>query len=288
MKCISSCARNGQISVTLQQMLIRYSGNHRSLVGNRLSRWSRLKSSLPVALLQASLPDEAYINPKYYDIERKHLLGTSWQLLTHESMLLNESKTSSATYVAALVAGWPAIAVRSSKTGDIYAYHNVCRHRAGPLEWNDTSGSCKLHGLKCKYHGWTYALNGQLRGVPGFNAVSDDDNNVSEDLDKERYSLWPMRVANWRGLIFVQPSPEGSTAMYGSEALELFIKENKQFCDRLSGCSQDGENSRSVNGDDNHNDDEIKKAASGIALEDFTYYSSSTHKLNCNWKVTLL
>ena len=76
--------------------------------------------------------------------------------------------------------------------------------------------------------------------------------------------------------------------MYGSEALELFIKENKQFCDRLSGCSQDGENSRSVNGDDNHNDDEIKKTASGIALEDFTYYSSSTHKLNCNWKVTLL
>jgi phenylpropionate dioxygenase-like ring-hydroxylating dioxygenase large terminal subunit len=131
-------------------------------------------------------------------------------------------------------------------------------------------------------------LNGQLRGVPGFNAVSNDDNNVSEDLDKEQYSLWPMRVANWRGLIFVQPNPEGPIAMHGSDALELFIKENKRFCDRLSGFSQDDENGRSVNGDDNHNDDEFKKILSGIALEDFTYYSSSTHKLNCNWKVTLL
>lgn len=269
-------------------MSISFSGGYRSLVGNRLSSLSRLNRSLHVA----SLPDEAYINPKYYDIERKHLLGTSWQLLTHESMLLKESKTSSATYVAALVAGWPAIAVRSSKTGDIYAYHNVCRHRAGPLEWNDTTGSCKLHGLKCKYHGWTYALDGQLRGVPGFNAESNDDNKVSEDLHKQRYSLWPMRVANWKGLIFVQPNPEGSTAMHGSEALELFIKENKRFCDRLSGLSQDScgiGNVSSGKGDDNYNnDDEIMKAASGIDLENFTYYSSSVHKLNCNWKVTLL
>lgn len=80
--------------------------------------------------------------------------------------------------------------------------------------------------------------------------------------------------------------------MHGSEALELFIKENKRFCDRLSGLSQDScgiGNVSSGKGDDNYNnDDEIMKAASGIDLENFTYYSSSVHKLNCNWKVTLL
>jgi len=200
---------------------------------------------------------------------------------------MNGNKSSPATYVAASVAGWPAIAVRSSKTGDIYAYHNVCRHRAGPLEWNDTSGSCNLHGLKCKYHGWTYALDGRLRGVPGFHAVSNDDNVSMDLLDQQKYSLWPMRVANWRGLIFVQPNPEGTTAMHGSEALELFIKENKRFCDRLSGISHYTTSDCSEYGRSNCDDNEVKTAASAIALENFMYHSSSVHRLNCNWKVTL-
>ena len=55
-----------------------------------------------------------------------------------------------ATYAADVVSGFPTIVVRSSKTGEINAYHNVCRHKAGPLEWSNTSGICSLNGLKCK------------------------------------------------------------------------------------------------------------------------------------------
>jgi choline monooxygenase len=49
--------------------------------------------------------------------------------------------------------------------------------------------------LQCGYHGWTYQLDGMLRGVPHFNRV--------ELFDKKDYGLIPVRLETWEGLIFV-------------------------------------------------------------------------------------
>jgi choline monooxygenase len=100
--------------------------------------------------LQKSLPAKAYTDPKFYEIDKKHALGPSWQLLTHESLLLQDSDKGPATFVSDVVSGFPTIVVRSSESGELNAYHNVCRHKAGPLEWSDTRGVCPLNGLKCK------------------------------------------------------------------------------------------------------------------------------------------
>jgi choline monooxygenase len=56
--------------------------------------------------------------------------------------------------------------------------------------------------LQCHYHGWTYLLDGQLRGVPDFDRV--------DLFDKRDYGLIPVRVDVWQGLIFVNllPAPE--------------------------------------------------------------------------------
>jgi choline monooxygenase len=43
------------------------------------------------------------------------------------------------------------------------ALHNVCRHRAGPLA---TCAARGARALTCQYHGWTYGLDGRLRGAP--------------------------------------------------------------------------------------------------------------------------
>lgn len=214
-----------------------------------------------------SLPGEAFVDPALYQIERKHLLGTSWQLVGHESQFQTSNEKAPATYIAETVCGWPTIVVKSARTGQLHAYHNVCRHKAGPLQWNNTSGPCDLNGLKCKYHGWAYSLEGKLLGVPAFCDPADG------KLDRSEFNLWPMRVALWRGLIFVQATPnaEGDpsagAAMNGAEANEAFVKANKAFCDRLSGISSDG------------------TTASRMPLEDFSFHSSASHSLKCNWKV---
>jgi choline monooxygenase len=53
--------------------------------------------------------------------------------------------------------------------------------------------------LQCKYHGWTYRLDGMLRGVPHFDRV--------ELFDKKDYGLIPVRVGVWEGLVFVSLAP---------------------------------------------------------------------------------
>lgn len=226
------------------------------------SNFSSLTSSLQLQRIRyyasvlkpliTSLPDKAYTDPAYYEIERKTMLGKNWQLIAHESQLPKD-ETIPASYIAETICNYPTILVRSGKTGEIKGYHNVCRHRAGPLEWNGTQGSCSIHGLKCKYHGWTYSLDGELKGVPAFGT------SCSETLNKSEYNLWPMRVAVWRGLVFIQqhPSEDGNIPMSGPNATEAFMKDNRAFCDRLA----------------------------AVPLEEFRFLKTSTHNIKCNWKV---
>ena len=47
--------------------------------------------------------------------------------------------------------------------GVLRAYRNVCRHRGSRLL--SGSGQCKA-AIRCRYHGWTYRLDGSLIGVP--------------------------------------------------------------------------------------------------------------------------
>lgn len=214
-----------------------------------LSTSTSTSSKLP---LVTSLPGEVYTKSKYYEHERKNLLGKSWQLIGHQSQLPLDG-TIPASYIAETICNWPTIAVRSGKTGDINAFHNVCRHRAGPLEWDNTKGSCGIHGLKCKYHGWTYSIDGELRGVPSFNT------SCTQDINKKDYSLWPMRVAVWRGLVFIQQLPDNNSniPMSGPVANQAFIDDNLALVNRLE----------------------------NVPLEDFQVYSTSTHVIKCNWKV---
>lgn len=84
----------------------------------------------------------------------------------------------------------PILIVRG-KDNVFRGFYNVCRHRGGPLA---TEAECASM-LKCHYHGWTYTLDGQLRGVPDFDRV--------ELFDKKDFGLVPVHVAEWEGFIFV-------------------------------------------------------------------------------------
>lgn len=48
--------------------------------------------------------------------------------------------------------------------GRLRAFPNVCQHRGAPLL---EEGCHQKAALRCGYHGWTYALSGALRHVPG-------------------------------------------------------------------------------------------------------------------------
>ena len=60
-------------------------------------------------------------------IDRRAILDRSWQLLAHVCQLRDAGD-----HVVADLGGLPVIAVRGAD-GEIRVFHNVCRHRAGPI-----------------------------------------------------------------------------------------------------------------------------------------------------------
>ncbi|KAF2023453.1 ISP domain-containing protein [Setomelanomma holmii] len=56
---------------------------------------------------------------------------------------------------------------------NIKAFHNVCRHRAYPVVEQEGSGNAKI--LACRYHGWSYGLNGKLAKAPGYQDLEFDE-----------------------------------------------------------------------------------------------------------------
>lgn len=146
-----------------------------------------------------TLPAARYRDPALYEIERREIFARGWLLLAHEAQLPNPGSC-----VAVTVAGFPLIVVRDD-VGEIRAFHNVCRHRAGLLAL-DGAGECG-NALTCRYHGWRYKLDGRL--------VSARDFGPAEGFDPRTFSLFPLTVKTWRGFVFVnmEQEPESFDAM---------------------------------------------------------------------------
>jgi choline monooxygenase len=137
--------------------------------------------------MQLTLPSALYRDPEAYARERQGVFAAGWQFLGHE----NEARAPG-DYIAGEVAGWPVLAVRGAD-GTLRGFHNVCRHRAGPLV-GDGHGNCGGE-LTCRYHGWRYALDGRLRSAVDFGAT--------EGFDPREFGLHPVRIETWRGFVFV-------------------------------------------------------------------------------------
>jgi phenylpropionate dioxygenase-like ring-hydroxylating dioxygenase large terminal subunit len=146
------------------------------------------------------LPPWTYDHPAITRLELQRVLRPSWQMVCHTSNVpaLGDYLT--------FELGPDSIVVLRDREGTLRAYHNVCRHRAARLL--EQSGSCP-GSITCPYHGWTYNLDGSLRGTP-----------VRESfpaLDRTQHGLIPVRLEIMAGLVFVclQGDPPLPSSMWG-------------------------------------------------------------------------
>ncbi|MNZ88265.1 Carbazole 1,9a-dioxygenase, terminal oxygenase component CarAa [compost metagenome] len=73
----------------------------------------------------------------------------------------------------------------------------MCTHRAAKL----VTECSKKNRMSCKFHGWTFDLDGNLVGVPGEEGFA--------GIKREERKLISVPVAEWHGLIFVRAVPNG-------------------------------------------------------------------------------
>lgn len=94
------------------------------------------------------------------------------------------------------VAGVPLLFTRT-RSSEVKCFHNVCTHRGSLL----VDGQARdLKTLRCRYHGWTFDLEGALRLTPhwgGHNRANTD------GLDRSCLGLKPVRMERWHDWLFV-------------------------------------------------------------------------------------
>ena len=130
-------------------------------------------------------------------------------------------------YFAEEIAGVPVLLVRG-RDAKLRAFANICRHRGAPV----AAGSGKARAFSCPYHGWTYALDGRLAGLP--------EEGAFPGVDKSTHGLLPLPSGEAHGMIFVRLSREGpleidvnshlaglgdEVAAYGFERYSFFASE---------------------------------------------------------------
>jgi choline monooxygenase len=133
-----------------------------------------------------TIPNTWYTSPDVAAAERRCVFGSTWQFVGRA-----EQVASPGSYLTADVAGEPILVVRGVD-GVLRAFFNVCRHRAAPLLTGPCGTATKL---RCRYHGWTYDLAGNLRGTPEFEGV--------KAFRKEDNGLMPMAVGEWGPFVWV-------------------------------------------------------------------------------------
>lgn len=135
----------------------------------------------------STFPGRYYYDPAIFQEEQEHIFGKMWFYVGRADAL-----SSPGSYRVVTVAS-ESIIVARDKEGQLHAFFNVCRHRGARL-CNQESGQLK-GSIQCKYHAWTYALDGRLIGAP--NVMSD------EQFDRLAYGLLPVALRVWEGLIFL-------------------------------------------------------------------------------------
>ncbi|KAK5274039.1 hypothetical protein LTR99_000705 [Exophiala xenobiotica] len=170
------------------------------------SHMQGLSSKVITTDLNSSLPAGFYHSQAVYQLERRAIFSKRWFLVSHKARHRHVGD-----FVQYEMAGFNFVVVKN-KEGKLVGFHNICRHRAFPVV-QETSGTTRI--FSCKYHGWSYDLNGKLTKAPRFTPES------VPTFDPSTIRLFPIHVhVDSNGFVYVNldasPEPEISWhAQYG-------------------------------------------------------------------------
>jgi choline monooxygenase len=141
-----------------------------------------------------TMPAPWYTDPRIFELERRTVFNNCWQLAARVDQLRESGQ-----FITRELAGEPILVVRGND-GVLRGFFNVCRHHAAAVM---TEPEGKTHNLRCPYHGWTYSLDGELKGTPDFAGVC--------SFDRAANGLVPVETAVWQNWVFVKLGGEGLT-----------------------------------------------------------------------------
>ena len=138
----------------------------------------------------STIPAPWYRDARIYDLELAAVFGKSWQVAGR----LDQVREKGAFFTTD-IASEPVVVVRGDDA-QLRAFYNVCRHHAAAVV-PESYGCAKQ--FRCPYHGWTYGIDGALKGMVEFDGVC--------NFDRAQNGLVPIRVDAWENFVFVNLDP---------------------------------------------------------------------------------
>lgn len=141
----------------------------------------------------APLPADVFTSEEQFAREREQIFKKVWLNVGRVEQIPHAGDY----FVKDLVVCNTSVIVVRGKDGKVRAFHNMCSHRGNKIAW-DNKGACQM--FTCKFHGWSYALDGKLTFVP--------DEARFFGLKKETLGMTPVAVDVWAGFIFINVDPD--------------------------------------------------------------------------------
>jgi phenylpropionate dioxygenase-like ring-hydroxylating dioxygenase large terminal subunit len=141
-----------------------------------------------VDLDKGTISREIFVNESLYKEEQERIFARSWLFVGHESQVAKPGDY----FVSSM--GEESVILCRGRDGQIHVFLNSCRHRGMKVCRYDESNTPVF---TCPYHGWSYATDGKLVGVPYFKDA------YHEQLDKTQWGLVEVaQLCNYKGAIW--------------------------------------------------------------------------------------
>ena len=166
-----------------------------------------------------AMPRELYLDKDIYEREVDRIFLNVWLYAGHHSEIPNPGD-----WFLFEFAGESVIIARSAEHR-VSALLNVCRHR-GSRVCVENSGCSR--NLRCRYHGWTYDLEGRLMSAA----------HMREPFDRKEMGLKSVAVEVLDGMIFINfaqnPAPFDPVRDALTDPLRPYQLENARVAHRQS------------------------------------------------------
>lgn len=148
-----------------------------------------------------ALSAEHYTQGAAFVAEKQQVFAQAWLPLGAVAQL-----GAAGDFVSANVGGWPLLAVRGAD-GTVRALINTCRHK-NMLVTEQVQGHCEF--FRCRFHGWTYHLDGRFREAPAPVAPGDHASDA--------HHLTPLRTHTAHGMVYAHLQPQAADGDFAALA----------------------------------------------------------------------
>jgi phenylpropionate dioxygenase-like ring-hydroxylating dioxygenase large terminal subunit len=141
-----------------------------------------------VNMEEGHISREIFVNETIYRQEQEQVFTRAWLFVGHESQIPQPGD-----YFNSCM-GEESVILCRDRAGKIHVFLNSCRHRGMKVCRYD-EGNTPV--FTCPYHGWSFATDGKLVGVPFFKEA------YHEQLDKSQWGLIEVaQLYSYKGMIW--------------------------------------------------------------------------------------